>query len=152
MSRGQTSLSSRVMELVTRWIRFVPSCHTRFLMGLDLLIIDDNRMFQRHARRFLDQAETDVATIEAASDAADGLAHAQALQPDVILLDLSMPGAGGLDVIADLRAAVPDARIIVLTRHDDPLYADQALQEGADAFVSKLHMTTDLVDEVGRTH
>lgn len=118
-------------------------------MGFNLLIIDDNAMFQRHARRFLEQRITDINVVETASEAEKGLKVTKALNPDVILLDLSMPDQGGLSVLSDLRQAAPDAHIIVLTRHDDPLYSDEALSEGANAFVSKLHMTK-LPDEIER--
>ncbi len=73
------------------------------------------------------------------------------LKPDVVLLDLSLPDRSGLEIIADLRAEVPETRIIIVTMHADRIMADASLQSGAHGFVPKDAGVTELrnaLDEV----
>jgi DNA-binding NarL/FixJ family response regulator len=80
----------------------------------------------------------------------------QRLRPDLVLLDLSLPHKSGLEVIADLRVALPDIKILMVTMHRDAVLADAALQTGANGFVPKDADVPELyraIDEVlaGRT-
>jgi two-component system invasion response regulator UvrY len=59
-------------------------------------------------------------------------------RPDLSITDLSLPGAGGLDVLRRMRAREPDARVLVFSMHDSPHLVQRALHEGAQGFVSKL--------------
>jgi two-component system response regulator NreC len=67
------------------------------------------------------------------------------LQPELILLDLSMPALGGLDTLPTLRKLVPSARILILTMHDDPQYLRQALKHGASGYVLKKAADSELL-------
>ena len=73
------------------------------------------------------------------------VAEAERLRPDVVLLDVSLPGKSGLAVLPALRAALADATIIVLTTHVEPIYVRQALERGADAYVLKGKAMTELL-------
>lgn len=115
-----------------------------------ILLIDDNAAFVHHAVRFIGRAPR-LQVVATAHCIADGLTAARRLRPNTVLLDLSMPGQGGLEAIADFHAAAPDARIIVLTMHDADTYRDAALRRGADGFVSKRDMVSDLVEAVLRS-
>jgi DNA-binding NarL/FixJ family response regulator len=73
---------------------------------------------------------------------------AEKLQPDLILLDLSMPGLGGLDVLPLLRKKCAHAKILVLTMHDDSQYLRAALKNGASGYVLKKAADTELLSAV----
>jgi DNA-binding NarL/FixJ family response regulator len=115
--------------------------------SLSLLLIDDNPVFLRHVTRFVERDDA-LHVAGRAETVQTGLRTADQLQPDVILLDLSLPDGNGLDAIADLREAAPHARIVVLTMQDATVYRERARAEGADAFVAKRDLVTDLIDAI----
>jgi two-component system response regulator NreC len=95
------------------------------------------------------------ALVGEATDGADALAQAQQTQPDLVILDLSLPGGSGLAAIPALRQAVPNVKVLVLTVHEDEAYFFAALQAGAVGYVlkggsaSELIAALDLVAEGG---
>ena len=76
------------------------------------------------------------------------VAEAERLRPDVVLLDISMPGASGLAVLPAVRAALAEATILMLTTHVEPIYVRQALDRGADGYVLKGRAMTDLLPAI----
>ena len=113
------------------------------------LLVDDNPTFLRIATRYLQETCRDQLTVVGtASDGEEALAQAQHLQPQLVLLDLMMPPPNGLDMIPRLRASLPHVCIVVLTLLDTSGYRRAALAAGADAFVAKAAMSTDLVPTV----
>lgn len=83
------------------------------------------------------QAEPDLEVCGEAGDGHAALDLAAAQKPDLVLADLSMPGKSGLEFIKDLRALVPDAAVLVLSMHDETLYAERALRAGARGYIMK---------------
>jgi two-component system, NarL family, response regulator NreC len=102
----------------------------------------------RKGLRMLLDAEPDLLVVAEAADVDAALRLAQDRQPDVIVLDLSMPGRSTLAGIPDFRRAVPDSAIVVLTMNDDASFAREALASGASAYVLKEAAETELVDAV----
>lgn len=99
-----------------------------------ILIADDHRMFAEALRGLLAGSYELLEIVE------DGSALVEAalrLRPDVIVADISMPGVNGLEALALLREAQPDARVVFLTMHNDAAYARRALAAGAMGFVLK---------------
>jgi two-component system response regulator NreC len=80
-----------------------------------------------------------------ASDGAEAVELAERLRPDVLILDLSMPRLGGLSAIRFIAAKAPEARVLVLTMHDDPAYLRQALAQGAAGYLVKKAADIELV-------
>lgn len=80
-----------------------------------------------------------------ASNGAETLALAEQTQPNLILLDLSMPSLGGLEALPLLRQVAPNAKILVLTMHDDEGYLRQALRSGASGYVLKKAVDSELI-------
>jgi two-component system invasion response regulator UvrY len=70
------------------------------------------------------------------------------LTPDVVVMDLAMPGMGGLEALRRIRARDPQARVLALSAHDDPMHARRALREGALGFLSKRSAPETLVEAV----
>ena len=108
-----------------------------------VLLIDDDTTFLRHAERFLRRDQT-LRVVGTASSAEEGVALARALQPDVVLLDLSMPEVDGFAALPDLREAAPYASVVALTMLDDARYRERALSRGADEFVPKNRLVEEL--------
>ena len=102
---------------------------------MKLLIVDDHPIVRAGLKRLLG-GEDRFEFVEAA-DGKEALARCRQEQPDLVILDLNLPGLGGLEVIRRLKLEAPERRILALSMHDDPLYAMRALQAGAAGYVSK---------------
>lgn len=90
-------------------------------------------------------AQPDIEVIGEAGTGGQVLSMAETLQPDLILLDLAMPGLGGLEALPLLRKCAPQTHILVLTMHDDDSYLRQALRDGASGYVLKRAADTELL-------
>ena len=73
---------------------------------------------------------------------------ARAVKPDVLLLDVSLPGLSGIRALPALRAALPETCIVILTTHSDPAYQEEAFRRGANGYVLKRCAYTDLLPAV----
>jgi DNA-binding NarL/FixJ family response regulator len=116
---------------------------------ISVLLVDDNPAFLRIATRFL-QKHDDTVVIGTADGGEEALALAQDLQPDIVLVDLAMPGVSGLDTIPRLRAILPKVGIIALTVLDTNSYLQAAIEAGANDFVPKASLNTDLLPAIRR--
>lgn len=114
-----------------------------------VLLVDDNAIFLRVAARFLEQHQ-ELALVGIARSGREALDQAQDLRPQVILIDLDMPGLSGLETIPRLRVMLPEVGIIALTFLDTDRYRQAALATGADDFVSKAKLSTDLLPAIRR--
>ena len=112
-----------------------------------VLLADDHAVV-RTGFRLLLQTQSDVSVVgEAASGEAACQLYAE-LNPDVLVLDLAMPGMGGLETLKRIRAKHAHARVLALSAHDDPVHARRALQEGALGFLSKRGAPETLLEAV----
>ena len=114
-----------------------------------VLLIDDDDTFLRHAKRYLAR-EPQVSVLDALTDSHEGVDKARALQPDVILLDLSMPGQNGFETLPLLKQVAPHARVIALTMLEADSYREMAFASGADGFIPKSRLVEDLIPEILR--
>ena len=111
------------------------------------LVIDDHPITHLGASRLLrDLGYDPVGQAMSGEEALDQLTRDAA--PDLIVLDISLPGAGGLDLVTPLLAAAPDARILVFSMNDQTGFAARALQAGAQGFLSKNAPPSDFRDAV----
>jgi len=118
---------------------------------LTIYLIDDNFTFLAAAVDFLEKHAQEVTIIGTATNGLQALEQCAILHPDVILVDLKMPDLSGLDLLPQLRAALPQAWIIVLSMLDTPEYRQAALQAGADEFVPKAGLTAALLPATRRS-
>jgi two-component system invasion response regulator UvrY len=98
--------------------------------------------------RLLLQSQPDISVV---AEAESGEAACQCyleLQPDVVVMDLAMPGMGGIEALRRIRAHHPQARVLTLSAQDDPMHARRALREGALGFLSKRSAPEALIDAV----
>ena len=99
-------------------------------------LLDDQAILRAGFRSLLNQSE-DVEVVGECGDAREAVAELEQLKPDVILLDITMPGLSGIDAIPLLRRALPQVRIVMLTHHEGQSFVDQALRLGASGYISK---------------
>jgi two-component system response regulator NreC len=101
-----------------------------------ILIVDDQAATRKGLRMLL-SLENDLDVVGEAEDGAAGVAYALATAPDVVLMDIAMPGLDGITATADLHSLLPTAAVIVLTLHDDPQTREHAYNAGASAVLGK---------------
>lgn len=111
-----------------------------------LLVDDDERVLQLLARLLQLSGEWEL--VGTTSDPTNALERAAALQPDLVLLDLWMPGMYGLDLVPQLCALDPPPRVVLLTGDQSATLRDQALALGASAYLDKLMPPTNLLAEL----
>jgi two-component system, NarL family, invasion response regulator UvrY len=99
------------------------------------LVVDDHAVVREGLRRLL--ATLASVEIRDAATGAEALAQAQEHRPDLILLDLHLPGLGGVELLRRLLGVSPNSRILVFSMHSEVMYAARALQAGARGYVSK---------------
>ena len=116
-------------------------------MTISILLVDDSVTFLRATTQFL-EAHDDITVVGTASNGVDALDQADKLRPQVILSDLAMPGLPGLQAIPKLREMLPDAGIIALTVMNTNSFRQAALAAGADVFIPKASMRTDLLPAI----
>jgi DNA-binding NarL/FixJ family response regulator len=115
---------------------------------MKILVVDDHPIVRAGLRRLL-AAEPDTEVREAASGK-EALVAFREHRPDLVILDLNLPGVSGLEVIARLRVADPAAHILVLTMHDDHVHVTRALQAGAAGYLSKNAPPDELLEAISR--
>lgn len=104
--------------------------------GPRVVIADDHTVVRQGIRGVLEEVEG-LEVVAEAADGAQALALVEEHRPDVVVLDVTMPGKTGLDVARELRDRGSEARVLVLSMHDDPEYVLQAVRAGADGYVLK---------------
>lgn len=112
-----------------------------------VLIADDHSVLREGLRMML-ELQPDLEVAGEAADGVEALALARALQPDVVLLDLMMPNLGGLDALARIREAVPEARVVVLTSSEDEAPMIQAMRAGAQGYLLKTEGAVAVLDAI----
>ena len=112
-----------------------------------VLIVDDHAML-RSGIRMLIGAQPDLECVGESGTIRDAIEAAVRLNPDVITLDLSMPGGPGIPGIEKLRTSAPGAKILVLTMHDDPAFVRSSLAMGASGYIVKSAADTELIGAI----
>jgi two-component system response regulator NreC len=114
---------------------------------INVVLVDDHAVVRSGLRLLLD-AENDIEVVGEAGNAKDAIFRARALKPDVILLDVVMPGESGIDVLPKLLRESPDTRVLVLSMQDDPSYVREAFAAGASGYVLKEAADEEVVSAV----
>jgi two-component system, NarL family, response regulator NreC len=100
------------------------------------LVVDDHALLRQGVRRLLEDQDG-VEVVGEAKDAANALEQVMALRPDIVLLDIGMPGLSSFDVARVIQLEYPETRVVFLTMHEDQDYVMQGLQAGAAGYVLK---------------
>ena len=113
------------------------------MSAIRILLVDDNTAFLKAAAKFLNSL-AGVKVVDRATSAAEGLARAAALRPDLVLMDVVMPGMNGLKAVGLLKQAVDAPKPVVLPWHDTEAYRAAAKAAGADGFIAKDQFVVEL--------
>ena len=112
-----------------------------------VVLVDDHAVV-RTGFRLLLQSYAEVAVVGEAESGEAACQRYDELTPDVLVMDLAMPGMGGLEALKRIRAHHPQARVLALSAHDDPMHARRAFREGALGFLSKRSAPEALLEAI----
>ena len=112
-----------------------------------VLICDDHGLVRAGLRKLL-ESDAEVDVVGEAGNAEQAIEGSQAITPDVLLLDIVMPGRSGIDALPDILQAAPETKVLVLSMQDDPAYVRQAFAAGASGYVLKDAADAELVEAV----
>ena len=112
-----------------------------------VLVAEDHETVRQGVRVLL-ESQPDIEVIGEAVNGADALAHCRSLSPDVVILDVSMPGMNGLAAARAIKEAKPRTAIVAFTRHDDEVFVHELMAAGASAYVLKQSRSIELLNAV----
>jgi DNA-binding NarL/FixJ family response regulator len=112
-----------------------------------VLIVDDDMRFRRFVKELF-SSEEDLQIIGEAADGQGAILMAKELEPDLVLMDITMPRMNGLDATRRLKKIMPELVVIILTIHDLDQYREAALASGASAYVLKKTMMEELIPAI----
>ncbi|HLC35250.1 MAG TPA: response regulator transcription factor [Anaerolineales bacterium] len=116
-------------------------------MAIRLLLIDDHAVVRTGLRMLL-ETEADIEIAGEAGTAAEGLAAAAALAPDVVLMDIGLPDRSGIEAAREIKARAPSTAVVALTIHEDEEYFFKMLEAGASGYVPKRAAPEELVTAI----
>jgi two-component system response regulator NreC len=116
-------------------------------MSLRILLADDHGVLRAGLRALLN-AEEDLEVIGEAADGAQVLRLARQLKPDLVLMDISMPGTDGLEATRQLQAELPEVRVLLLTVHEDDGLLQEAIRSGASGYILKRAAESELINAI----
>jgi two-component system, NarL family, response regulator NreC len=117
------------------------------MKAIRVLVVDDHAIVRTGLRRVLD-AEEGIETVGEAPNAERAVFEAMEHRPDVVLMDVVMPGKSGIEGMPALLRAVPDTKVLVLSMQDDPRYVREAFEAGASGYVLKEAADAEVADAV----
>jgi two-component system response regulator NreC len=116
-------------------------------VSIRVVLVDDHAILRAGLRRVL-EAEDDIEVVGEAESADRGVFEALSTKPDVVVMDIVMPGKSGIEGMPAVMQAVPDVKILVLSMQDDPRYVREAFEVGASGYVLKEAADTEVVGAV----
>lgn len=114
-----------------------------------ILLVDDHPLLRQGIALTL-EAEPDLEVAGQAGDAEEAVALFEEVDPDLVITDISLPGVNGLELLKNLLTLRPDLPVLVVSRHDEELYAERAVRAGARGYVSKVAAGDQIVTAVRR--
>ena len=114
---------------------------------ITVLLADDHRILREGIRSLLEK-EPDIEVVAEASDGGEAVAKAQQLSPDLVLMDITMPGMNGLEATRQIKALKPGVKVLILTMHESNQYISQFLRSGASGYVLKDTAAQELVGAI----
>ncbi|GAC1403290.1 MAG: response regulator transcription factor [Ktedonobacteraceae bacterium] len=113
-------------------------------MKIRILLADDHTILRAGLRMMLN-AQLDFEVVGEAQDGRQAIQEAQRLQPDVILMDITMPDMNGIEATRQIKRLLPETKVLILTMHEHDEYVFQALRAGASGYMLKEAADTDLI-------
>lgn len=119
--------------------------------NIRVLLVDDHAVVREGYRRLIEKHEG-IEVVSEADDAASAYKAFKASKPDVVVVDISMPGRGGIDLVRQMRQLDPHARILMFTMHANATYAQKAFRAGARGYITKSSPPDALVSAIRDVH
>jgi len=116
-----------------------------------LYLVDDQAIFRAAVKSFLAQCDP-FEVVGSCGDPRKALPEIEELRPDVVLLDITMPGLSGLDLLPKIRKSLPRTKVLMLTHHEGESFVEQALQAGAEGYLSKDSDPAELALAIAAVH
>lgn len=116
------------------------------------IVIADDHAILRAGLRMLLNAEVDMKVVGEAGDGEQALEQVRLKKPDVLLVDISMPGTSGVEVASEIKKRLSHTRVVFLTMHSEPAYLHSALVAGASGYVLKRSLDSNLVSAIRDAH
>lgn len=116
-----------------------------------VLLADDHTILRAGLRMML-SVQPDIEIVGEASDGRQAITEAQRLQPDVILMDITMPELNGIEATRQVKKLLPETRVLVLTMHENEEYLFQVLRAGASGYILKEAADTELISAIRSVH
>ena len=114
---------------------------------IKVLIVDDHAVLRAGLRALLN-LQPDIEVVAEAADGLEAVEKVKRFRPEVVLMDISLPGRDGLEVTKDLKKTHPWVKVLILTMHEDRRYLHPALKAGASGYVVKRAADTELIDAI----
>ena len=112
-----------------------------------IVVVDDHPLFRKGLEELINSGDS-FAVCGEAGNAADAMSEIRKLHPDLVIIDISLPGANGIELIKNVRAEFPKLLILVLSMHDESLYALRSLRAGAQGYVMKQEALGNVVNAI----
>jgi len=116
-----------------------------------VLLAEDHTIVRKGLRSLLDK-ETGIKVVEEAEDGREAILKAEELYPDVVVMDIAMPGLNGLEATRQIKKRFPDIKIIILTMHANEEYILQSLKAGASGYLIKKAAPAELISAINAVH
>jgi len=117
------------------------------MSNLNVLLVDDHSVVRMGFKMLID-SEKDMQVIAEAETGEDGIIKFQEIKPDVIVMDITMPGIGGLEAIERIIAKNKNAKILVLSAHEDSVHPKRVLSAGAIGYLTKRSAAEELINAI----
>jgi len=118
---------------------------------IKVLLADDHKIVREGLRRIIEESG-EMEVVAEAADGHDAISRALDTRPDVAVVDISMPGMDGLEVVSQLKSLAPSMPVLILTMHDEEQYVVRAVESGAMGYVTKQSAPEQLVDAVKKLY
>ncbi len=112
-----------------------------------ILVVDDHALVREGIIAIL-KLHDDIEVLAEASDGLEAIQKAAKLLPDIVLLDIAMPGLGGLEATLEIKKANPGTRILILSQYDDREYVSRLIKAGVSGYILKHAVGTDLISSI----
>jgi DNA-binding NarL/FixJ family response regulator len=113
-----------------------------------IVVVDDHPLFRKGLEQLINSSDDAFNVCGEAGDAAEGMSAIRRLKPDLVIVDLSLPGANGIELIKNIRAEFQKLPVLILSMHDESLYALRALRAGAQGYVMKQEALENVVNAI----
>ena len=112
-----------------------------------VMIVDDHHLVRQGLRQLLER-EFDIHVVAEAADGQDAVETAGRIRPDVIVMDVEIPGINGIEATGQIRTEHPETQVVMLSMHSDPVLIRQAFERGAKGYVLKKSISADLIKAI----